>query len=93
MVINKAILRNNYLKKFKNIRYAKIRNKAALHTLKNFEERLIVFRLIHESLKCNPINIKTWFLLLLSIFPKKLILLIINYLIFLQKYIPFNIKV
>ena len=93
MVINKAILRNNYLKKFKKIRMSRARNKAALHTLKNFEERLIVFRLIHESLKCNPINIKTWFLLLLSIFPKKLILQIINYLIFLQKYIPFNIKV
>jgi hypothetical protein len=72
---------------------SRTRNKAALHTLINFDQRLIVFRLIYESLRLNPINVKTWFILLISIFPKKLIILIINYLNILQKYIPINIRV
>ena len=93
IVISKFLERNKNFKKFKKIRMSRNRNKAALHTLRNFDQKLIVFRLIYESLRHNPVNVKTWFILLISIFPKKLIILIINYLNILQKYIPINIRV
>jgi len=69
------------------------RNKAAIHTLRNFDKKNIVFKLIFESLKLNPINFKTWAILILSIFPKKFNILIINFLINLQKYIHINIRI
>jgi len=92
-VIYKFLSRKKNFEKYKKIRMSRNRNKAAIHTLRNFDKKNIVFKLIFESLKLNPINFKTWAILILSIFPKKFNILIINFLINLQKYIHINIRI
>ncbi len=92
LVIFKFIERNKNLKNLKKIRMSRNRNKAALHTLRNFDERKIVFKLIYESLKYNPINLKTWSILFITLLPKRIIIIIINILKKLRILISLRIK-
>jgi len=77
-VIFKSIKRNKILFKLKNIRMARNRNKAAIQCITFYDEKSIAYKLILQSLKLNFLNIKTWIILLIIIFPKSFNLFMIN---------------
>ena len=72
-VIHKSALRNKNLNKFKKIRYARNRNKAALQAITIYNYKFIALKLIIQSIKFNPSNLLAWMILILLLFPRTLI--------------------
>ncbi len=84
LVIEKAITRNINLKKYKKIRCARNRIKAAIHARFQLREKSISIKLIKETIKLNPLNFYSWLILILIFTPNYLNLFIFKLIKFLK---------
>lgn len=69
MVIDKAILRNKNLLKYKKIRQSRNRNKASIHAKIHLNKNEIALKLIKNSLIINPLSFNSWIILIFILFP------------------------